>query len=297
MKPSRFILLFGALAVPAFSHHAGASTTLRASAPPPVPARSMWKPAWPTFSKLEGVATVAAGAGTAALFVLKPPKEARWEGPILFDEGARNLFRLESSTARQKVRSWGDLPYYAAPLIPLIIDPIFVSWLSHDDGKAAVNMTAVGLEAFSYAGLLSFVSTRLSVRERPDSAECRRHAADAEACEVDTEAFYSGHTTIAAASAGIVCANHRAMPLWGHPAADAGACVLATTGAVATGVSRIASDRHYATDVVAGLGMGFSVGYAVPTLLHYAREDGDVTLSLAPGGPCTGACLKVAGSF
>lgn len=299
MKPRCLLrlapLLFSSLVATA----AHASTTLSVSQPPPPPARSLWKPTWPTFSKLEGAATVAAGAGTAVLFVLKPPSDPRWEGPVLFDNGVRNALRLEDSTSRQRVRSWGDMPYYAAPLLPLIIDPIFVTWLARDDSKAAANMAAVGLEAFSYAGLLSFVSTRLSVRERPDARECRIHPVPKQDCAPDTESFYSGHTTIAAASAGIVCANHRAMPLWGHPVADASACVIATTGAVASGVSRLVADRHYATDVIAGFGMGFGVGYAVPTLLHYARKDGegDVALSISPGGPCTGACLKVAGSF
>jgi membrane-associated phospholipid phosphatase len=267
-------------------------------APKRAPTRtSMWKRHWPTFSPAEGVATVAASAGTALLFSLKPPKDPRWEGGILFDDGVRSGLRLHSADARRQVRAWGDLPYYAAPLIPLIIDPVVASWLARGDGKTALNLELIGLEAFSYAGLFSFVSTRASRRERPDSSECRRAHDDPSECEVDTESFYSGHTTIAAASAGLVCANHRAMPLWGHPVADAGACALATTGALASGVSRIASDRHYASDVVAGFGVGFGVGYAIPTLLHYTNEDTELALSIAPGSPCTGACLKLAGSF
>ena len=259
---------------------------------------SLWHSEWPTFSRVEGVATLAAGIGTGVLFMLKPPSDPRWEGGILFDDNVRSAFRLESASARKQVRAWGDMPYYAAPIIPLIIDPLLVSWLGRGDTKTAFNLEAVGLEAFAYSGLLSYVSTRSSVRERPDSTECRRTHTDPKACgEPDTESFYSGHTTIAATSAGIVCANHRAMPLWGHPLADAGACVLATTGAVASGVSRLASDRHYATDVIVGFGMGFGIGYAVPTLLHYARNKTDIALSLAPGGPCTGACLRLAGSF
>ena len=267
---------------------------------PPKPAAtrsSMWKRHWPTFSPLEGVATVAAGAGTAVLFSLKPPGDPRWEGGILFDDDVRSGLRLHSAAARRRVRAWGDLPYFAAPLIPLIIDPVVASWLARGDSKTALNLELIGVEAFSYAGLLSFVSTRVSRRERPDSAECRRTHDDASECARDTESFYSGHTTIAAASAGLVCANHRAMPLWGHPVADGAACALATTGAVASGVSRIASDRHYTSDVVAGFGMGFGIGYAIPTLLHYTSEDTDVKLSIAPGSPCTGACLKLAGSF
>jgi membrane-associated phospholipid phosphatase len=256
---------------------------------------SMWRSDWPTFSPVEGVATVAAGAGTLTLLMLKPPRDPRWEGGILFDDAVRGQLRLSSERARQRARSLGDLPYYAAPVIPLLIDPLIAAWLVRGDTKAAFNLGAVGLEAFSYAGLASFISTRISVRERPDSLECRRHKPDGE-CERDTEAFFSGHTTIAAASAGIVCANHRAMPLWGSRAADVGACALATTGAVATGVSRLLSDRHYTSDVIVGFGVGFGFGYAIPTLLHYARRKNDVSLSLAPGGPCA-ACLKLAGSF
>jgi hypothetical protein len=35
----------------------------------------------------------------------------------------------------------------------------------------------------------------------------------------------------------------------------------------------------------------------VPPLIRYTDEATDVTLSIIPGSPCTGACLKLAGSF
>lgn len=31
--------------------------------------------------------------------------------------------------------------------------------------------------------------------------------------------------------------------------------------------------------------------------LHYAHDSGDVSLSLSPGSPCMGACLKLEGTF
>jgi membrane-associated phospholipid phosphatase len=257
----------------------------------------MWRREWPTFGGWEAVATVTAGVGTGVLFMLKPPSDPRWEGGILFDDSVRTHMRLDSADARKRVRALGDLPYYAAPVLPLIVDPLLVAWLVRDDSKAAFNLEMTALEGFAYAGLLSFVSTRLSVRERPDSSECRRTHADDSECEIDTEAFWSGHTSIAAASAGLVCANHHYMPLWGHPVADAGACVLATSGALWTGVSRILADRHYTTDVVVGFGAGFASGYLVPTLLHYTRRTSDFTLRLQPRAGCLGACLELAGSF
>jgi membrane-associated phospholipid phosphatase len=159
---------------------------------------------------------------------------------------------------------------------------------------AALNIGFIGLEAFSYSGLLSFVSTEISRRERPDSAECRRQHPDGEGCApVDTESFWSGHTSIAATSAGLVCAHHRYMRLWSHPVADAAACAWASGAALASGLSRLSSDRHYTSDVVVGLGLGFGIGYAVPVLLHYSRTR-SVSLSMAPCA-CNG--LALAGSF
>src|SRR5690348_9677242 len=65
--------------------HAQASDWQEVSLPPPMPVRtSLWRREWPTFSVWEGAATVAAGLGTGALALVKPPKEALWQGPILF---------------------------------------------------------------------------------------------------------------------------------------------------------------------------------------------------------------------
>ena len=237
---------------------------------------------------------MAGGVATLVLALQPPPPEPRWQGGILFDDAVRGTMRLESASARRHVRSMGDLPYYAAPAIPLLVDPLLVAWGIHGDPKTAWNLGFMGLEAFSYTGLLSFLSTRSSLRERPDSTECRRQHPDGAGCQVDTESFWSGHTSIAAASAGLVCANHRYLSLWGHPAADATACIWAASGALFTGVSRLSADRHYATDVIVGLGVGFGIGYAVPVLFHYSRNNTDVTVSVAP---CEGSCLSVTGSF
>jgi membrane-associated phospholipid phosphatase len=255
----------------------------------------MWRDSWPNFSWVEGAATVSAGVGTLLLALHQPPNDARWQGGILFDDAARRGLRLESHSARQKARSIGDLPYYAAGLIPLIVDPLLVAWLGHDDPKAALNLGLVALEAFSYAGFLSFVSTRVSVRERPDSAECRRQHPEG-GCDVDTEAFWSGHTSIAAASAGIVCANHSYMPLWKYPALDVAACAVSAAGALGTGVSRVLADRHYASDVIAGGIVGFGIGYAVPVLLHYSRRPNALAVSVQTDARCP-SCISVAGSF
>lgn len=259
-------------------------------------ATPLWRPEWPTFRAWEGASTIAAGVGTLVLFSIAPPTEARWTGGILFDDAIRDALRIDDRQTQLRVAKIGDIPYYTAALLPLIIDPLAVAWAGHGDSKAALNLELMGLEAFSYAGLMSFVSTRISRRERPDSRYCREHP-PAEGCEpTDTEAFWSGHTSIVAASAGLTCANHVYMPLWGHPVADAAACALATSGAVVTGVTRLMADRHYTTDVIVGLGMGWGIGYAVPVLLHYSHRNSAVELSIRPGS-CGPGCLSLSGAF
>lgn len=259
---------------------------------------SLWQPYWPRFSWAEGAATVAAGALTGVLWLREPPRQARWTGGVLVDDAVRDKLRLQSANARRRARSLGDLPYYASPVIPLVIDPLLVAWLGRGDGEAALNLELVGLEAFAYAGLSSFISTRLSLRQRPDSSVCWQEHPDGVGCDpVDTESFWSGHTTIASASAGLVCANHRYLDLWSHPAADTGACVIAVAGALGTAISRILADRHYATDVIVGMGMGFGFGYAVPVLLHYSRGRRSVQVTLQPAALGVGSELGLVGSF
>jgi membrane-associated phospholipid phosphatase len=234
---------------------------------------------------------------TAVLALRPQPQQARWSGGILFDDAIRNGLLLQSAADRQRARRVGDLTYYAAPLLPLIVDPLLASLAARGDSKAALNLELVGLEAFSYAGLSSFISTRLSVRERPETTECRRQHPDGVGCQPDNEAFWSGHTSIAAASAGLVCANHQYMPLWGSPVADASACALAATGALVTGVTRLAADRHYASDVIMGLGVGFAFGYGVPVLLHYSRKKPGLAVAIQPDTLGSGASLNVGGTF
>jgi hypothetical protein len=52
-----------------------------------------------------------------------------------------------------------------------------------------------------------------------------------------------------------------------------------------------------ATSPSAELPLGLNLPAQVPPLIRYSDETTNVTLSISPGSPCTGACLKLAGSF
>jgi len=294
--PSRSYALFALLLLLSCIAHARPAWAQADTLRPPLlsateaPKPSLWRDEWPEFRTSEGVATLAAGLGSLAIVIAGPIDQPRWQGPILFDEAARNAFRASSPEARQTYRTIGDWTYRLSPLVPLV-DVFVVSALVHSDSKLTLNLGGMLAEAYSYSGLLSFVSTELSARKRPYS-DCR------EGGECDTQSFYSGHSAIAATGAGLMCANHTRIALYGSPFWDIGSCVLLSANALVTASTRVAADRHYATDVIVGTGFGFAFGYAVPVLLHYSfGPSHDKTIAFAPDPSCGGNCIAIRGTF
>jgi hypothetical protein len=251
---------------------------------------SLWRKEWPEFRTSEGVATVTAGLATLAIVIAGPIDQPRWQGPILFDNAVRDGLRASDADARRTYRTVGDWTYRLSPLLPLA-DVFLVSAIGHKDSKLALNLGGMLLEAYSYSGLLSEISTELSARKRPYS-ECR------EGGECDTQSFFSGHSAIAATGAGLMCANHTRIALYGSPALDIGSCVLMSVNALVTATSRVVADRHYATDVIVGTGFGFAFGYAVPVLLHYSYgPERQRSIAFTPDPSCGGNCIAVRGVF
>jgi len=285
------VLLLGLCASPAF-----AQTAAEPPASPPLVSPlaaqkpSLWRTEWPQFRTSEGVLTVASALAAAAIVVAGPIDQPRWQGPILFDGAVRQSFRASTPESRQTYRAIGDWTYRLSPLLPLV-DVFFVAAIGRSDSKLALNLGGMLAEAYSYSGLLSEISTQLSARKRP-YADCTGGG------ECDTQSFFSGHSAIAATGAGLMCANHTRIALYGSPVLDIGSCVLASANALLTATTRVAADRHYATDVILGTGVGFAFGYAVPVLLHYSYgPKSEQTLVFAPDPSCGGSCLGVRGRF
>jgi hypothetical protein len=87
------------------------------------------------------------------------------------------------------------------------------------------------------------------------------------------------------------CGSRRAE---GGAAAERAGCSV-TTPTPTTGEALDVPDRASSGDLLADLGV--NAGSVAPTLLRYSDEETNVSLLISPGGPCTGACLKLAGSF
>ncbi len=79
-------------------------------------------------------------------------------------------------------------------------------------------------------------------RCRPDGSDC--------------VSFYSGHTSLAFASAGAICLSE-----------NTEMCVGALVLAGGVGYLRIAANKHWGTDVLVGAGVGYACGRYVPTII------------------------------
>jgi membrane-associated phospholipid phosphatase len=136
--------------------------------------------------------------------------------------------------------------------------------------EIAWRMAIINLQGYAVAGLLTRASHKLITRERPDLVPCHEDGAYSELCySGELASFPSGHASGSFAGAGLMCAHHLGLGLYGNLHADAAACGVALAMGGATGILRMRADRHYASDVLTGAMIGFSAGFVLPWFLHY----------------------------
>jgi membrane-associated phospholipid phosphatase len=112
---------------------------------------------------------------------------------------------------------------------------------------------------------------------------CRRDRNYSVGCfRGETASFPGGHVAGAFVGAGVVCAHHLHLPVYGGGFWDPAACIANTAVAAAAGYARMAAARHYATDTLTGAALGASAGFLLPWLLHY--RGGESALSGAASG-------------
>ena len=230
-----------------------------------------WNPHWPRFRPSEYALTAGLAFIVAEAVFLYPPPQANWEGGILFDDAARNALVLGSSHARNQAATISDNIYYALATYPLIVDTAIVTWGIHGASDVAFQMMLINFESYALTGALALSAEKLG-RVRPMAEDCARDPGYAANCTSGPNlnaSFLSGHTTIAYAGAGLICAHHTHLPLYGSKVADALACATGLAAATTAGVLRVMSDNHYASDVLLGAGVGLFGGYVWPMLWHY----------------------------
>lgn len=228
-----------------------------------------WQPHWRRFHAAEYVVTGAA-LGTYLYLELATDyaSRAKWKGPILFDEQARDLLRGRNYGARDTAAILSDVGSIVPQVQALALDPLAI-WTFHDDFDAGWQVALMSAEALSLAVLTTRILMPYSARARPSVKECEKNEDYEPLCGAGSySSFPSGHTQMAVTAAALTCSHHANLPIYGGGAGDVANCAIAIGMAGSNAVLRITADRHYASDVLVGMGFGLLYGLGVPWL-HY----------------------------
>jgi membrane-associated phospholipid phosphatase len=230
---------------------------------------------------------VALTAGASALWLAAElgkgklaPSACRWCAEDRLDGWARD--RLVWSHAERASRASDALAFGLVPA-GVALHQLLAARAAGDVKEGWVDLLVVA-EAAALSMDLNQVVKLAAGRQRP-FVHHGNYARPDRAPEADDNlSFYSGHAALAftlAAAAGTVSdlRGYRSAPwVW------AAGMTLAT----ATAYLRVAGDKHYLTDVLAGAAVGTAAGIALPRLMH-PRKDG----AAAAGAAVTAAPLGI----
>jgi len=232
--------------------------------------RLHWR--WRRFGVWDYVATGALGAAYFAVeFGTKQPPEPKWTGAVLFDAAARDSLVADTYDGRARADRLSDY-FSLMPMAVLWAETLAVPVLFDDNNWDVVwHLTVINLQSSALSGLLTRGGNRIAVRERPDVSNCHEDPDYSPGCyRGETASFPSGHTSMAFLGAGLSCAHHLNLGLYGNGAADSVMCIVLGAGATATGMLRVMADRHYVSDTLTGAAIGIGSGFVLPMLLHYS---------------------------
>jgi membrane-associated phospholipid phosphatase len=281
------------------------------------PDRVEWSKDWPRVRLWEGIGAVVLTVADAEIEPNVPiQSQAHWRGGVLFDDWARSTLRGRTAALQSAASTASDILYYGGTIGPLVIDNYFVTLSIHQNADVALQMFVINMQSLGVSGLVSLVAEHGVGRARPytDKCDAQGHIYDASGALMtnhcgttnDYRSFFSGHTAAVSTMAGLTCAHHQHLPLYGGGLADLAACLVMIGAATATGILRIVYDEHWASDVMTGAIVGAASGYVLPSLLHYGfgrgrgiGEIGNGSLWMAPSivGYPGGAGLGAMGLF
>jgi membrane-associated phospholipid phosphatase len=234
-----------------------------------------------------------------------PPSSPTWIGPVLFDDALRDDLRATSAGGRETARVASDL-LVAGSYAWVASDALIAGGFGeHADWGLKWKLTVIDLQALALSATVTEVMKAVALRERPDARPCAADPDYSTSCGVEmNESFPSGHSSATGVAAGLICTHHLELGLYGSTAADVSACVASSAVAITTGAMRIVADRHYATDVAAGLLIGGSIGVAWPLWFHAPRKsdaasaaNDDFRFTVLPVASPSAPSVQVLGEF
>lgn len=198
-------------------------------------------------------------------------RRPRWTGGNFFDDGVEGLIGRNDEDTRRLADIASDVTWYTTMAYPFV-DTLLVTLVLDGNPDVAWQMTAINIGAMAVNGFVTLLAIRATARSRPKTEICLEQGGSFEECRGDdVRSFPSGHTAGSFTGAGLTCAHHLAMPLYGGGLADGAACVGALTLATGTALFRVVADKHHMIDVIAGAAIGLGSGWLLPWLLHYGH--------------------------
>jgi membrane-associated phospholipid phosphatase len=238
-----------------------------------------WDPAW-THANAWDYSLASVGLVTLlteTVLLQNRTEPPRWNGPILFDSAARNVFRLASVDARLDMEPVSWALWFGVVGYPLLVDVPYV-WF-HYGKQAAWDLFWQDATALSLSGAADFALRDTVDRLRPYNTDCLNRGGTYATCLNGPEAtrsFPSGHVSETTTAAALICTQHLMLRPYGG-AADEITCGSAAAADLAVTVVRLMGDDHWATDDLAGAALGVVFGWGVPVLMHLHGH--------APSGP------------
>jgi hypothetical protein len=198
----------------------------------------------------------------------------------LFDDGVRDVLAIRDEPTRVVVAISTHV-LAATSVAYNLFDSSIVPGIMLDDWDLAGQMLLIDAESYAVMSAILFGTQVFVGRERPIVRRCSdpkvRHSD--RACDPQdsqrNRSFVAGHTALGFTAAGLSCAHHTHIPLYGGGTPDTLACASALGWASLLGVGRVISDNHYATDTVFGAALGLATGWLLPLTLHYGFESSE----------------------
>jgi hypothetical protein len=240
---------------------------------PPTPAptpqhRLTWR--YPRFRWWEYAASGAVTVGNGLLeFFYRKEVEGTWNRPILADAQVRQWLRADTPAGITRAAHASDYLWRGTTLYVLLdglVTPLASDRFNTD---VAFQLTLLNWQAIGLSGLLVRVVHVSVGRTRPSLQGCSQDPTSSNPCEFRGASFVAGHTMMTSANAGLACADHHFLPLYGGGIADALVCPVMVGSALAVGTLRIVADKHWLSDTVPSWLVGGAIGFGMPYLLHY----------------------------
>jgi membrane-associated phospholipid phosphatase len=188
-------------------------------------------------------------------------------GLYLADTDIRDFSRRNQSSTGDKSASVGNAlgdPLFVLPSLGLF----YLYGHINDDSKAR-QTSLLAVESVAISGVFTWTLKEIAQRPRPDSGESST-TWDGPGKKLGDYSFPSGHTTVAFSVASVVADQY-----YSNPYVAPVAYGLATL----TGLSRVYSDKHWASDAFAGAAIGYFTGKAI---VKYHTAEGKSAVMILP---------------